>query len=536
MEAVEASFIPCVSAKPVDDSSEEPQFAIAGEDAPDDSLLLDWGNAIMHIVFAASECVPFAKTGGLADVVGALAPELAKQGHEVTVYLPLYARVRGHIEGELTYAVRSITIPFENYNRFAGIVDGGKRAGVQYYFVDCPEMFDRQELYGTGGRDYPDNAERFALYCRAVLEASKQLGVPEVFHVHDWQAALIPVYLRTLYAADPALSHAVTVLTIHNAAYQGAFPPVTTERLLFPWEIFTMDKVEQFDSFNFLKGGLVYSDMLTTVSRKYAEEIQTPEFGEGLDSVLRGRAAELRGILNGVDYAQWDPAMDPNLAARYTPEDLAGKRECRADLLKAFGLEQVEESTPVIGIVSRFAVQKGFELVEEIAGKLSEMDVAVVALGTGEPVHEKFFRDWAFWNKANVTVRIGYNEALAHKVEAGADIFLMPSLYEPCGLNQIYSLKYGTVPVVRATGGLDDTIEEWNPEQGTGTGFKFKGRSAGALQTAIERALAAFEDKEGWTKLMRNGMARNYSWERPAREYAAVYEEAVHRRESRGLE
>ena len=484
----------------------------------------------MHIVFAASECVPFAKTGGLADVVGALPPELVKLGHEVTVYLPLYAGVRRQIKGELKYAVRSITIPFEYYNRFAGIVDGGKRAGVQYYFIDCPKLFDREGLYGTAEGDYPNNWERFGLFCRAVLEAAKLLGVPDVFHVHDWQAALIPVYLRTTYDSDPLLKNAGVVLTIHNAAYQGAFQPATTERLLFPWEIFTMDKLEQFDNFNFLKGGLVYSDILTTVSRKYAEEIQTPEFGNQLDSVLRGRAAVLRGILNGVDYAQWNPATDANLVAHYTPENLAGKRECRADLLRAFGLEQVKDSTPVIGIVSRFALQKGFDLVEQIAGRLSELDVAVVALGSGEPVYEKFFRDWAFWNKANVAVRIGYDDALAHKIEAGADMFLMPSLYEPCGLNQIYSLKYGTVPVVRATGGLDDTIEEWDPKQGTGTGFKFKGMRAEGLRDAIDRALAAFEDKEGWKKLMLNGMARKYSGEQPAREYTAVYEEAAKKR------
>jgi starch synthase len=439
------------------------------------------GEVIMHIVFAASECVPFAKTGGLADVVGALPPELVKLGHQVTVYLPLYAGVRRQLAGELTYVIRSITIPFQYYNRLAGIVDGGKCGGVQYYFVDCPELFERPALYGTAAGDYPDNAERFALYCRAVLEASKQLGVPEVFHVHDWQAALIPVYLRTTYKSDPALSRAAVVLTIHNAAYQGAFPPATTEQLLFPWEIFTLDKVEQYDRFNFLKGGIVYSDILTTVSRKYAEEIQTAEFGEGLDGVLRGRSQDLRGILNGVDYAQWNPATDANLAAHYTPENLEGKRACRADLLSAFGLEQVEESTPVIGIVSRFAQQKGFDLLEEIAGRLSELEVAVVALGSGEPAYEKFFRDWAFWNKANVAVRIGYNDALAHKIEAGADLFLMPSLYEPCGLNQIYSLKYGTVPVVRATGGLDDTIDEWNPRQGSGTGFKFTDVSGVAL-------------------------------------------------------
>jgi starch synthase len=484
----------------------------------------------MRIVIAASECVPFAKTGGLADVIGALATELARQGNELIVYLPLYACVRRQLPNKLTYAVRSIVIPFQHSKRKVGIVDGGKRAGVQYYFVDCPEFFDRESLYGTAAGDYPDNAERFALFCRAVLEASKKLGVPQVFHVHDWEAALIPVYLRTVFASDPVLSRAGLVLTIHNAAYQGSFPPATTEQLLLPWEIFTLDKVELHDKFNFLKGGLVYADMLTTVSRKYAEEIQTPEFGEGLDGVLRGRSANLRGILNGMDYTEWNPATDRNLAANYSQENLAGKALCRADLLDAFGLEQVDNSTPVIGIVSRFVAQKGFDLVEQIAGRLSELNVAVVALGEGEPAYEKFFRDWAFWNKANVAVRIGYDNALAHKIEAGADMFLMPSLYEPCGLNQIYSLTYGTVPVVRATGGLDDTIEEWNPQQGTGTGFKFKGLRAEGLWAAIERALAAFEDKEGWKRLMLNGMVRVYGWEQPAREYSKVYEEAARKR------
>jgi starch synthase len=483
----------------------------------------------MHIVFAASECVPFAKTGGLADVVGALPPQLVTLGHAVTVYLPLYAGVKAHIEGQWKYAVRSITIPFEHYNRFVGIVDGGKRNGVQYYFVDCPDLFDRPGLYGTKEGDYPNNWERFGLFCRAVLEAAKLLGVPQVFHVHDWQAALIPVYLRTVYQDDPMLRNAGVVLTIHNAGYQGWFPPDTTARLLFPWEIFTMDKVEHFDTFNFLKGGLVYSYILTTVSRRYAEELQTAEFGYKLESVLRRRAPDLRGILNGVDYTQWDPATDSNLAAHYGPDNLAGKQECRADLLRAFGLESVAARTPVIGIVSRFAAQKGFDFVAQIAGRLIDRNVAVVAQGSGEPVYERFFRDWAFRNPGQVAVQIRYDEALAHKVEAGADMFLMPSRYEPCGLNQIYSLKYGTAPIVRATGGLDDTIEEWNPEQGTGTGFKFAGLSAEGLLEAIDRALIAFEDREGWQKLMRNGMAQDYGWEKPALEYAAVYEEAAKR-------
>jgi starch synthase len=481
----------------------------------------------LRVVFAASECVPFAKTGGLADVVGALPRELVRLGHQVSVFLPLYTQVRSHLDADPTYAVRSLTIPFRYYNRFAGIVDGGLREGVRHYFVDCPKLFDRPQLYGPPGGGYPDNAERFGLFCRAVLEASKLLGVPDVFHLHDWQAALIPVYLRTVYAADPAFSRAATVLTIHNAAYQGGFLPKTTEDLLFPWDVFTMDKVEQFDDFNFLKGGIVFSDMITTVSRKYAREIQTPEFGEGLDGTLSGRAADLVGILNGVDYAQWDPATDGYLAARYGPENLEGKRVCRADLLSAFGLDHLPASTPVIGIVSRFAPQKGFDMVAPIASEISARDLAVVALGTGEPAWESFFRRWAQTSQGNVAVQVGYDDALAHKIEAGADLFLMPSRYEPCGLNQIYSLKYGTVPIVRATGGLDDTIQEWDAAKGTGTGFKFEGYDPKDLLTEIDRALEAFADQQSWVRLMRNGMAQNYSWQGPALEYSAVYAEAA---------
>jgi starch synthase len=488
----------------------------------------------MQITFAASESAPLAKTGGLADVVGALPRELVKLGHKVAVYLPYYERIRARIqkqiEGESKYTIRSITIPFRYYNRFVGVVDGGMHEGVQYYFIDCPELFDRKELYGLAGGDYGDNAERFGFFCRAVIESSKLLGVPDVFHVHDWQAALIPVYLRTTFADDPMLRSAATVLTIHNAAYQGAFPSNTIEQLLFPWELFTMDKVEQFDRFNFLKGGVVFSDLLTTVSRKYAEEIQTAEFGEQLEGVLHKRAAELYGILNGVDYAQWNPAADRYLAAHYTPENLDGKRICRADLLHAFGLEKIVDTTPLIGIVSRLATQKGFGIVAKIVEELANRDLAVVALGTGDPYYENLFRDWAFRHPDTVAVQIRYDEALAHKIEAGADMFLMPSRYEPSGLNQMYSLKYGTVPIVRATGGLDDTIVEWDAVKGTGTGFKFEGFDSKDLLVEIDRALEAFRDKEGWTRLMRNGMAQDYCWSGPAKEYVRVYEEAAKRR------
>lgn len=483
----------------------------------------------MHIVFAASECVPYAKTGGLAHVVGALPPAIAKLGHNVTVYLPLYRQVQKHLT-ERRVAISSLTIPFESYNRFASVVDGGKRDGVQYYFIDSPELFDREYLYGSPAGDYPDNAERFGLFARAVLESTKQLGVPDVFHVHDWQSSMLPVYLRTTYYFDPALRQSGCLLTIHNAAYQGVFPPETTGRLLLPWDVFTMDRLEHYDQFNFLKGGIVYSDLITTVSRRYAREIQTPEFGNQLESILKRRAADLHGILNGVDYAQWDPATDGNIAGHYTPDNLAGKLECRRDVLHAFGAKLVGDETPVVGIVSRFATQKGFDLIAEVAGEIAAEDLFVVVLGTGEPYYENLFKELQQRYPEKLSVKVMDDEALAHKVYAGSDIFLMPSRYEPCGLNQIYSLRYGAVPVVRATGGLDDTIEEWDPEQGTGTGFKFEGYKPTDFLATLQRALAAFKQKKSWQQLMRNGMEQDYSWEKPSREYVECYEEVAQRR------
>jgi starch synthase len=481
----------------------------------------------MHVVFAASECSPWARTGGLGVVVDALSRQVAGLGHQVTVYLPYYRQVRERMAedgAEKKYAIQSLTIPFRYYSRFVAIIDGGVHEGVQVYFVDCPEMFDRESLYAVPSGEYADNWERFGLFCRAVLEASKQLGVPDIFHVHDWQAALIPVYLKTLYADDPVLRNHGTVLTIHNAGYQGQFSPQTTERLLFPWDIFTMDRLEHYDKFNFLKGGIVYSDLLTTVSPRYAEEIQTPEYGMGLDGVLKKRAAYLVGILNGVDYAEWNPATDGNIAAHYSPENLVGKAECRRDLLHAYGAGTVSESTVVLGMVTRLATQKGIDLVEQIAGQLLEENVVLVQLGSGEAYYENFFRSLAAQYKGRVMVKIGYDDMLAHKVEAGSDIFLMPSRYEPCGLNQIYSLKYGTPPVVRATGGLDNTVEEWNAETRTGTGFKFRGYKPEDFLAAIRRALTAFRDKDGWQQLMRNGMAQHYSWGRSAAQYVEAYE------------
>jgi starch synthase len=437
----------------------------------------------------------------------------------------------------LSFAIRSITIPFPGYNRFAGVVDGGVRAGVQYYFIDCPELFERDGIYGPhdhvqpGAGDYSDNAERFGLFSRAVIEAAKRLGVPEVFHVHDWPAALIPVLLRTVYYFDPALRSAAAVLTIHNTSFQGWFPPSAVPQMLLPWELFTFDKLEDRGRFNWLKGGVVYSDSLTTVSPTYALEIQTAEFGAGLEGALQQRHKELRGILNGVDYALWDPAHDPKLAAHYSPDRLEGKVDCRKDLLHAFGLDSVTETAMVIGMVTRLATQKGLDFVAQIAERLLERKVVLVALGSGEPVYEEFLRELAARKPEQVAVQVKYDNALAHKIHAGADAFLMPSRYEPCGLNQMYALRYGTVPVVRATGGLKDTVEEWNAEAQAGTGFLFEGYNSADLLAAVDRALAAFADKAAWQALMRNGMAKSYSWERAAGEYVEVYHETLRRRE-----
>lgn len=481
----------------------------------------------MHIVFAASECAPWAKTGGLADVVSALPRTLVKMGHKVSVFIPYYRQV-AKIVPKAAVVLPSVTIPYPSYNRFARILDGGVAEGVQMYFVDCPEFFDRENFYSTPSGDYPDNAERFGLFSRAVIEASKALGVPDVFHVHDWQAAMLAVLLRSTYYFDPVLRHVPAVLTIHNAGYQGRFAPRTMETLLLPWEMFTFDKLEENDTLNFLKGGIVYADAVTTVSRTYAEEIKTPEFGNGLENALRQRSGDLFGILNGVDYEEWDPAIDPNIAAHYTADKLEGKRECRSDLLHAFGLKDVREETAVIGVVSRFATQKGFDLIVEIVDKLVQEDIVLLMLGSGEEYYERLLVEMAERYPSKVRVQVKYDNVMAHKVEAGSDMFLMPSRYEPCGLNQIYSLKYGTVPVVRATGGLEDTIDE--QPMGGGNGFKFSGYQSGALLEALQRALAVFRDKDAWKAMMLRGMAQDFSWDKPAQEYVRVYERVIQNR------
>ncbi len=425
----------------------------------------------MRILFVASEGLPFSKTGGLADVVEGLPKALVALGHEVGVVLPRY---RGTKVSAIV--LPSLTIPMGNRLRFPAVADGTLVAGVRYYFVDDPEYFDREQLYGEQGTDYPDNAERFAEFSRAAIEIAKHIWPPDVIHCHDWQTALVPVLLRTLYADDLLVRGVPVVFTIHNLGYHGLFPREILGRLGLPENLFHMDALEFYGKVNYLKAGLVFSDYLTTVSRKYAQEIQTPEYGHGLDGVVRRRADSLQGILNGVDYSAWSPEQDKLIAAQYS---------------------------------------------------------AIVALGTGEPKHESLFRELASRFPGKVGVKIAYDNTLAHKIEAGADIFLMPSRYEPCGLNQIYSLRYGTVPVVRATGGLDDTIEPFDAKSGRGNGFKFEAYTGQALVGCIRQALTVYQDDQAWRKVQANGMAQDFSWKVSAVQYAQLYEKARKGRISR---
>ncbi|MBI5084910.1 MAG: glycogen synthase GlgA [Acidobacteria bacterium] len=460
----------------------------------------------------SSEATPFAKTGGLADVTGALPAALQEVGDQVAVVMPRYRQIDWH----------STDSAFDNMVVYAGTtpyrVDIRTRVenGVRFYFVEAPYFFDRDGLYNVRNTDYHDNHKRFAVLSLAALGVAQTVFPCDILHCHDWQAALTPVYLADQQHANPALSGVKTVMTIHNLGYQGRFGRSAFPDLGLNDGWLNPDKLEFHGDVNLLKGGIVMADWITTVSPTYAREIQTAEGGFGLEGVLHSRASALSGILNGVDYAEWNPETDPLIPARYSANDLSGKRVCKRALLDEFHLPSDDLDRPLLGIVSRFAEQKGFDLISSIAGLIAEQDIQIVILGSGDWRYEKIFRDWHRWLPHKVGVHIGYNNALAHRIEAGADIFLMPSLYEPCGLNQIYSLKYGTVPVVRATGGLDDTIQE-------DTGFKFGWYSAGALYDTLRTALGAFRNHDSWVARMRRGMAKDYSWNASAREYSALY-------------
>ena len=487
----------------------------------------------MRVVLATPEAVPFAKTGGLADVAGALPKALRALGLDVALILPYYRQAREAF-GRQTTDARAPVAPIPVGSKtVAAAVRHTTLPGtdVPVYFVDCPAYYDRDELYrAPDGKDYRDNCERFVLFSRAVLEASKALGLrPHVVHCHDWQTALVPVYLRTLYAGDPALHGVRSLLTLHNIGYQGKFPRAAFALTGLDASLFSIDGLEFYGDVNLLKGGIAYATVLNTVSRRYAKEIQSDaEHGKGLQGVLASRAADLHGVLNGIDYGVWDPQTDGLLPANYGPADRAGKAQCKAALQKEFGLPPLD--VPLLATISRLDVQKGIDLLIEIMETLTGQDLQFVLLGTGDPTLERQLARLNDTCAGTFRARLAYDNRLAHLIEAGADLFVMPSRYEPCGLNQLISLKYGTVPVVRKTGGLADSITNCTPTslgKGTANGFSFQGSSARALLAAIQRALRLFADRRAWNRLVRVAMLQDWSWGASAPGYVELYEKAL---------
>jgi starch synthase len=464
-----------------------------------------------RVLMVGSEADPFVKTGGLADVLGSLPAALVRRGDDVAVVLPRY-RVAEVGAAERIWTVMPLSV---GPHRFVAAIDQVVRDGVRYLFVDCPTLYDRAGIYNEAGADYPDNHIRFALLNQAALAIARNIFRTDVFHGHDWPAGLLAPYLREGVGIDPTFLGAKSVLTIHNLGYQGNFPGASIRDLGLSSALFHPEGLEFWGRLSFLKAGIVWSDAINAVSPTYAKEIQTPEYGFGMDALMRSRAYKLTGILNGVDYEEWSPETDAHLPARYSAKDLSGKRASKIALLREVGLPH-DPDRPLIGIVSRFVYQKGFDLLAEIAGWLLAQDVGLVVLGSGEAWLEDTFRHLASLHPDKVAVQIGYDNGLAHRIQAGADMMLMPSRYEPCGLNQIYSLRYGTVPVVRATGGLDDTVDEE-------TGFKFREFSAAALEIAMETAFEHWPDRDGWVERMRRGMAKDFSWDASAAEYQDLY-------------
>ena len=483
----------------------------------------------LKIAFIASECVPFAKTGGLADVVGALPGALKKLGHEPIVIIPFYRNIDRN-----KFKIKSVLSPMGvwmgNTEEWCAVYSTLNQDGVRVYFIDFATYFDREGLYHDKEfNDYLDNPRRFAFLSRAGLQMCKDIGFnPDVVHAHDWQTALAAAYLKIWHWDDPVLGNTASLLTIHNVGYQGKYPAEHYSYVGLQWGNFTSNKFEDHGSMNYLKGGVYYADIVNTVSPNYAREIRTPELGYGMAMYLNDKGDRYLGILNGVDYADWNPAADKLIPKTYSPKNLSGKAICKRELQQRLNLDIVE-GVPLIGIISRFADQKGLDL---LAGAIEDimrnMIVQFAILGSGDKGLEWFYGGLPARYPGKIGSFIGYNNELSHWIEAGSDFFIMPSKYEPCGLNQIYSLKYGTLPIVRATGGLDDTVEQYNEKTGEGTGFKFWEASPHAIYYAVGWAVSTFFDRpEHFRKMQLKAMAQNFSWEASAKEYEKVYLRAI---------
>ena len=491
----------------------------------------------LKILFLASEVAPFAKTGGLADVAAALPRALAALGHDVRVLMPKHRGVEAHV-ADLRVAVPQIRVPLGDRTAEGQLLVGRGPSGPPVYFLVHDHYYDREGLYGTADGDYWDNCERFTFFCRGALESLAAFGEPgagawrpHVIHCNDWQTGLVPVYLRTLYRDHPTLGSVRTLFTIHNLAYQGVFWHYDVPMTGLGWDLFTPAGIEFYGKFNFLKGGLVFADVLTTVSRTYAHEIRTVAYGNGLEGVLEERSQDLYGVINGIDPEAWNPAADEAIAKRYGPDDPEGKAVCRDALQRELGLDA--GSGPLIGMVTRLAGQKGIDLTLEALPEILGEGASLALLGSGEAHLEEGFRAAAARYPGRVSVTIGYADDLARRIYAGADCFLMPSRYEPCGLGQLVALRYGAAPVVRRTGGLADTVREFDTASRTGTGFLFDGFAVEDLVAAVRRAAGVHRQPALWQALVQNAMAADFSWEASAREYVSLYRKALKAQASR---
>lgn len=470
----------------------------------------------------ASEALPYAKSGGLADVLAGLPRALARLGHQVDVVIPRYRGITaGTSIGRVNVSIGGQAI---DAGVVADVIDG-----VRTILIDHPPYYDRDYLYGADGHDYPDNPERFAFLDQAALTWAFSTGVRyDVVHAHDWQGGLVPMLLGRMVREQPSLDRVPAVFTIHNLAYQGIFDASWLLRLGLGWDLMHIDSMEYWGRISYLKAGIVFSRTITTVSPRYAREIQSPEFGFGFDGILRQRSADLVGILNGIDYDQWNPEHDPNLPVPFSASNLKGKGAAKRAVLERYELPaEPAPGRPLVAMISRMVDQKGFDLLAEIADELPRLGARMVVLGTGERRYEDMWLGLAKRHPDRIGAYVGFDEGLAHLIEGGADLFLMPSRFEPCGLNQMYSLRYGTVPVVRGTGGLFDTVQNFDARTGHGTGFTFDEYSPQALLGTLRWALEVFENRQAWRTIQAAGMRQDFSWDASARAYVAVYEQAA---------
>ncbi len=481
----------------------------------------------MQVLFCSSEVSPFAKTGGLADVTGSLPASLQKLGCDVRIFMPFYRSVR-NLDESFAPLAESIVVPVGVHDFHVHFWEGRTSTGIPIYFLEKDEFYDRSFLYGSPVRgDYEDNAERFIALSRATQRLCMALDwFPSIFHLHDWQTGLIAPYFQLNWRYSPNLALSGTVFTIHNIAYQGLFPPGYFSLMQLPATVFSMQGIEFWGQCSLLKAGIVYSDFVTTVSPRYSREIQTEAFGYGLEGLLREREDSLEGILNGIDTNEWDPETDTLIPANFSARDLSGKAACKKTLCARLGLPRDSCGLPLIGMIGRLATQKGFDLLEEILPSLMRFDVNLVILGTGDAAIEEKLQQMETLFPDRLKLLFQFDERLAHMIEAGSDIFLMPSRYEPCGLNQMYSLRYATIPVVHATGGLDDSVSDVMKED-SGTGFKFYEYKPEAFLAAVKSALDLFRQKEKWIEIQKRAMSQDFSWDRSAREYVRVYEKVL---------